>query len=283
MADNLYDYLNRFTLGNIGRQLKNIEPRLSPEQMKAASAARLFPYESTQGFIPGRVGSIPPSADGKSYRRAELELAEAARAGGGGGGGGNAGYSTAPFVPAAERDYQNEKSRVAQLTEQDQLLKKYKVADLAKAYNAAKGDERERLGMEIFALTNPGLAKKVKPGQTGYETIQATRQANTPFGSALSAIPSSSTTNYQSAFTAMPADKIVSQAFGGVSGEGVQSILNTTPDLSKAVAGFPAGEKPLGGMSIKDAFTSSVFNPSQDNLSAMQLALLKEAFNKRLK
>jgi len=49
------------------------------------------------------------------------------------------------------------------------------------------------------------------------------------------------------------------------------------------VAGFPAGEKPLGGMSIKDAFTSSVFNPSQDNLSAMQLALLKEAFNKRLK
>ena len=191
--------------------------------------------------------------------------------------------SVAPFVPAAELDYQNQKSRIAQLTEQDQLLKKYKVADLTKAYNAAKGDERERLGMEIFALTNPDLAKKVKPGQTGYETIQATRQANTPFGSALSAIPSSSTTNYQSAFTAMPADKIVSQAFGGVSGEGMQSILNTTPDLSKAVAGFPAGEKPLGGMSIKDAFTSSVFNPSQDNLSAMQLALLKEAFNKRLK
>lgn len=190
-------------------------------------------------------------------------------------------FTSAP--PAVERAYQEEKNRATQLAAQDQLTKKYKVADLAKAYNAAKGDERERLGMEIFALTNPGLAKKVKPGQTGYETIQATRQANTPFGSALSAIPSSSTTNYQSAFTAMPADKIVSQAFGGVSGEGMQSILNTTPDLSKAVAGFPVGEKPLVGMSIKDVFTSSVFNPSQDNLSDLQLALLKEAFNKRLK
>jgi len=41
-----------------------------------------------RGSVPGRVGSIPPSANGKSYRRAELELAEAARAGGGGGGGG---------------------------------------------------------------------------------------------------------------------------------------------------------------------------------------------------
>jgi len=228
-----------------------------------------------RGASAAPVGIRPPMPGlDPDYRRTELAAGAAAEA-----------FRPGAGFPGqqAERDYQNEKSRVAQLTEQDQLLKKYNVADLTKAYNAAKGDERERLGMEIFALTNPGLAKKVKPGQTGYETIQATRQANTPFGSALSAIPSSSTTNYQSAFTAMPADKIVSQAFGGVSGEGVQSILNTTPDLSKAVAGFPAGEKPLGGMSIKDAFTSSVFNPSQDNLSAMQLALLKEAFNKRLK
>jgi hypothetical protein len=41
----------------------------------------------------GIIGSIPPSANGESYRRAELRLADAARAGGGGGGGGNAGYS----------------------------------------------------------------------------------------------------------------------------------------------------------------------------------------------
>ena len=70
------------------------------------------------------VGSIPPSANGESYRRAELRLGDAARSGGGGGGGGNAGYSLASSVgqpgggggSPADRAYQQEKARVAQMT-----------------------------------------------------------------------------------------------------------------------------------------------------------------------
>jgi len=186
--------------------------------------------------------------------------------------------------PAIERAYLQEKNRVAQLAEQDVLSKKYRVADLTKAYNAAKGDERERLGMEIFALTNPDLAKKVKPGQAGYETIQATRRANTPFGSALNAIPSLGATTYQAAAT-LPTDNIVSKAFGGASDGNIEALLSSTPDVAKGAVGFtvPPGEQNIGGMSITNAFTSPVFNPSQDNLSNLQLSLLKEAFNKRIK
>lgn len=185
---------------------------------------------------------------------------------------------------AGERAYLQEKNRVAQLAEQDVLSKKYRVADLTKAYNAAKGDERERLGMEIFALTNPGLAKIVKPGQAGYETIQATRRANTPFGSALNAIPSLGATTYQAADT-LPTDNIVSKAFGGASDGSIEALLSSTPDVAKGAVGFtvPPGEQNIGGMSITNAFTSPVFNPSQDNLSNLQLSLLKEAFNKRIK
>jgi len=230
------------------------------------------------------------------YRGDELRLAAAARAAGGpSAGGGIGGGNAASFIPyisnsggfntaGAERNYETEKLRAAQLAEQDQLSKKYRVADLTKAYNTAKGDEKERLGMEIFALTNPSLAKKVKPGQVGYETIQATRQANTPFASALSAISSPGSTNYQSAFKA-PSSDIVSRSFEGASDEGIQAILSSTPDVSKGAVSFSAApnETKIGSMSIADAFTGPAFNPSQENLSNLQLALLKEAFNKRLK
>lgn len=245
----------------------------------------------------GVIGAIPPrDQTGESFRDAELRLSAAARAAGGpSAGGGIGGGNAASFIPyisnsggfniaGAERNYETEKLRAAQLAEQDQLSKKYRVADLTKAYNTAKGDEKERLGMEIFALTNPSLAKKVKPGQVGYETIQATRQANTPFASALSAIPSPGSTNYQSAFTA-PSSDIVSRSFEGASDGGIQTLLGSTPDLSKSAINFSAApnETKIGGMSIADAFTGPAFNPSQENLSNLQLALLKEAFNKRLK
>lgn len=186
--------------------------------------------------------------------------------------------------PAIERAYLEEKNRAKQLADQDVLAKKYRVADLTKAYNTAQGDEKEKLGMEIFALTNPALAKKVKPGQVGYETIQATRQTNTPFGSALSAIPAVGSTNYQAAFTA-PSSDIVSTAFGETTGNSLQAALGTVPELGKSGITFnpTEQEKLMGKMSISDAFTSSALGPSQENLSNLQLALLKEAFNKRFK
>jgi hypothetical protein len=125
-----------------------------------------------RGSIPGRVGSIPPSANGESYRRAELRLADAARPGGGGGGGGNAGYSLPYSSPAAERAYQQEKSRVSQLTAQDPELQRYEaargVAKTQEEMNAVRDE-----GMRIWAAKHGGLAAKVKPGSSGYEAIQS--------------------------------------------------------------------------------------------------------------
>ena len=54
--------------------------------------------------------------------------------------------------PAIERAYQQEKSRVTQLTDQDPLAKKYRVAELTKAYNTASPEEKEKIGLEIWAF-----------------------------------------------------------------------------------------------------------------------------------
>ena len=138
-----------------------------------------------RGSVPGRVGSIPPSANGKSYRRAELELAEAARAGGGGGGGGNAGYSVTNFRPIGgtpeERAFASEKARVAQLTAQDPELQRYEAARLKAVAPGATPEQvqsAEDIGMQMWAKANPKLAAKVKPGQSGYEAIQGTLAGN---------------------------------------------------------------------------------------------------------
>jgi hypothetical protein len=130
----------------------------------------------------GIIGSIPPSANGESYRDAELRL------GNRGGSGGNAGYSTstgAPqgtFSPAAERDYQQKVSRVAQLTAQDPELQRYeearKKAKLAGPGSAAE-QSAEDIGMQIWAQKyGKTLAPKVKPGQAGYDVIQNTLAGN---------------------------------------------------------------------------------------------------------
>lgn len=82
------------------------------------------------------------------------------------------GFSS-PGSPAAERAYQAEKSRVAQMTAQDPELQRYE-----KAREAAKTQEEMNaardIGMQIWAQKNPGLAAKVKPGQSGYDVIQGT-------------------------------------------------------------------------------------------------------------
>jgi hypothetical protein len=129
------------------------------------------------------VGSIPPSANGESYRRAELRLGDAAKSGGGGGGGGNAGYSTSfgaqqgGYSPAAERAYQQEVSRVAQLTAQDPELQRYEKARkeaVTAGPSSAAEQSAEDMGMQMWAKANPKLAAKVKPGQAGYDAIQRT-------------------------------------------------------------------------------------------------------------
>jgi hypothetical protein len=68
-----------------------------------------------------------------------------------------------------ERALQAEIASVAQQTAQNPLFKKYQVAELTKQYNtAANPAEKERIGLQIWAQTNPDLAGKLKSGQVGY-------------------------------------------------------------------------------------------------------------------
>ena len=71
----------------------------------------------------------------------------------------------------AERAYQAEKARVAQLTAQDPELKRYETARAAAKSQEEMNAARD-IGMQIWAQRNPKLAAKVKPGQSGYEAIQ---------------------------------------------------------------------------------------------------------------
>lgn len=126
----------------------------------------------------------------KNYRGDELRLAAAARAAAGpSAGGGIGGGNMASYVPnpvpaggerAAERAYQQEKSRVAQLAAQDPELQRYEAArKIAAAPGATEQQVQnaEDIGMQIWAKTNPKLAAKVKPGQSGYDAIQRTINA----------------------------------------------------------------------------------------------------------
>lgn len=135
-----------------------------------------------------RVGSIPPMANGESYRRAELRLADAARPGGGGGGGGNAGYSIAGSgVPAAERAYQQEKSRVAQLTAQDPELQRYEAArKLAVAPGATpeQVQSAEDIGMQIWQQKYGGAPMGQPGGAIGVDNPLMKRTFGYQSGSA---------------------------------------------------------------------------------------------------
>jgi hypothetical protein len=99
----------------------------------------------------GVIGSIPPSARGESYRRAELRLADAARPGGGGGGGGNAGYSVNTFTGGsgtgspADRAYQSAKAETAAMVATDPLMQQWSAAQKAKDFATA-----DQLGKQIW-------------------------------------------------------------------------------------------------------------------------------------
>lgn len=82
----------------------------------------------------------------------------------------------APGAPAAaERAYQTEKARVAQMAAQNPDLQRYEAARKIAAAKGATPEQvqsAEDLGMQIWAKANPTLAAKVKPGQAGYDVIQ---------------------------------------------------------------------------------------------------------------
>ena len=78
---------------------------------------------------------------------------------------------------AADRAYETEKSRVAQLTAQDPELQRYEKARAAAKTQEEMNAARD-IGMQMWAKANPQLAAKLKPGQSGYEAIQGTLVGN---------------------------------------------------------------------------------------------------------
>ena len=201
------------------------------------------------------------------------------------------GYAELPARPAGmntaqptvtvqgEREYQAEKSRVAQLTEQDPLFKKYQVAELSKQYNAAKGDEREKIGMQIWAQTNPQLAAKLRPGATGYSDVATAFQNLSPLKGVM---PQYSA---QTSFTAPTGDigtmPNVEQNYSTSIPQGIIPGMDTSSVTTAVAPG-------VFSQSLSTDITNYLTDPLKayaptEKVDQTQQALLKQAYNQRIK
>ena len=137
------------------------------------------------------------------------------------------------YSPAAERAYQQEASRVAQLTAQDPELQRYERARAGAKTQEDMNAARD-IGMQIWAQKHGGLAAKVKPGQSGYDVIQGTLNAGamgqpTEMGAFAGAQPTSLLFNPSNPLaTAAPTGPVdyttvAPSAFTGATGLGAES------------------------------------------------------------
>jgi hypothetical protein len=207
-------------------------------------AANLTSDAARRNKYSGVIGSIPPSARGESYRRAELRLADAARPGGGGGGGGNAGYSLNMLASPAERAYQQELSRTAQLTVQDPGLQRYE-----NARKAAKTQE------EMNAVRDMGLE------------MWQEKYGKTPMGRPGGAVGSF--------------NPLMQKTFGYQTGMSPSDIAQTITNPSEVPVG--PGEVPyqvgdLGTRAMSETgYDPAAYGLSPDLIKAYQEQLLKQA------
>jgi len=178
----------------------------------------------------------------------------------------------------AERAYQQEKARVTQMTEQDPMFKKYQVAELSKQYNAAKGDEREKIGMQIWAQTNPELAAKLRPGATGYSDVATAFQKLSPVGNLAGSIAPSNFTMPAVDSNTIPT---VEQAFGTNAPQFNIPGMDTSAMTTAVAPG--AFNQPLS-TDITKYLTDPVkaYAPTE-KVDQTKLALLRQAYNQRFK
>ena len=178
----------------------------------------------------------------------------------------------------AERAYQQEKARVTQMTEQDPMFKKYQVAELSKQYNAAKGDEREKIGMQIWAQTNPELAAKLRPGATGYSDVATAFQKLSPVGNFAGSIAPSNFTMPAVDSNTIPT---VEQAFGTNAPQFNIPGMDTSAMTTAVAPG--AFNQPLS-TDITKYLTDPVkaYAPTE-KVDQTKLALLRQAYNQRFK
>lgn len=218
------------------------------------------------------VRNLPPE-----YKQSELAAGAAAEAFREGAGfpGQQVTETFASVATPSERAYLEEKRRATQLAEQDPLAKKYRVADLTKAYNAAKGEEKERLGLEIWATTNPQLAQKLRPGQTGYTEATSAFMSSNPLGSYVKSVGDMQFADKVSLPTEPVAGafNITTPLTGIEIPEGVKQV---------GVAEKFANISPATAQAMQASFTEplKLFKP---DLTQTQQALLRQAFERGLK
>jgi hypothetical protein len=155
MANNLYDYLNQFNLGQLVNAGNTALQGASNALNRAGIGTRGIQQRPPMPGLPA------------DYKQTELAAGAAAER-----------FRPGAGFPGqqAERAYQQEKSRVEQLTAQDPELQRYEKAR-AGAKTQEEMNAARDIGMAIWAAKHGGLAKQVKPGQSGYEAIQGTLNA----------------------------------------------------------------------------------------------------------
>ena len=180
-------------------------------------------------------------------------------------------------VNPADRAYQQEKARVTQMTEQDPMFKKYKVAELTKAYNTASPEEKNKIGLQIWATTNPELAAKLKPGQTGYQEAYDLLGTQT-FGTGQ---PVSTKVNFeQSTEKAGAPTPELPTGFA-------QAYTNPVPNFGMGInmqqtAYAPEGQSAPEMVSL-DFSNVPLMSPSKELVDLMKNRAFKQAFESRIK
>ena len=195
---------------------------------------------------------------------------------------------TAPVLPpsttgAAQRNYEAEKSRATQLASQDQLSKKYQVADLTKAYNtAATPEEKEKIGLQIWATTNPELAQKLRPGQTGYSEAISAFQSQSPLGAITKAAGGMQYADLsQQPITTPMGPGGVPFGFSPTQLQTPLTGIEIPPTDKIGVKEFFSDTRPAPG--VMEGFTDQMRLFSPEKLDETKRALLIQAFNKGLK
>lgn len=205
--------------------------------------------------------------------------------------GANTDYSarSGQSTPAAERAYQTEKARVAQMAAQNPDLQRYEAArKIATAQGATpeQVQSAEDLGMQIWAQKyGKTLAPKVKPGQAGYDVIQKTLY---PGGAPLPALPAESIAmldeiapandmGIRPDITPMPgalpvfsdaSDAMYQAVMGGPS-----TLVPPAPQLPSPSAASP---QQTGGISFQDASFETPATKRRSDLFAQLLSGIRQ-------
>ena len=118
-------------------------------------------------------------------------------------GAGSSSTSALPGGSPQDRAYHEAAISAAQQAAQNPLFQKYQVAELTKQYNAATtNEEKQRIGLQIWAQTNQKLASKLQPGQVGYAEAQTAPGMSNAGGNIVQNLPVTSINFNNSAFAA---------------------------------------------------------------------------------